>query len=239
MPGMTGTTGTPEASSLPLSDTEAHIELNEAYAAHNYHPLRVVLSAGEGAWVTDVEGRRYLDCLAGYSALNFGHSHPRLVARAREQLGRLTLTSRAFYNDQLGPVRPRPRAADRQGDDPADELRRRGRRDRDQGRPQVGLPGQGRPGEPGDDRRDGGQLPRPDHDHRVVLDRRRRHRPLRAVHPGLPARAVRRPRRPRGRHRRVHGRRAARAHPGRERRDHPAGGLPPAGAHAVQLRPAS
>jgi ornithine--oxo-acid transaminase len=103
MPDMTSTTGTPEASSLPLSDTEAHIELTEAYAAHNYHPLRVVLSAGEGAWVTDVEGRRYLDCLAGYSALNFGHSHPRLVARAHEQLGRLTLTSRAFYNDQLGP----------------------------------------------------------------------------------------------------------------------------------------
>src|SRR5262245_32615993 len=86
-----------------LPGTEHHIELNEAYAAHNYHPLRVVLSSGEGAWVTDVEGRRYLDCLAGYSALNFGHSHPRLVARAQEQLGRLTLTSRAFYNDQLGP----------------------------------------------------------------------------------------------------------------------------------------
>ncbi|RYP84458.1 ornithine--oxo-acid transaminase [Nocardioides guangzhouensis] len=100
---MTSSTGTPETSSLPLSDTEAHIELNEAYAAHNYHPLRVVLSAGEGAWVTDVEGRRYLDCLAGYSALNFGHAHPRLVARAQEQLGRLTLTSRAFYDDQLGP----------------------------------------------------------------------------------------------------------------------------------------
>ncbi len=100
---MTGMTDTPGSSRLSLSDTEAHIELNEAYGAHNYHPLRVVLSAGEGAWVTDVEGRRYLDCLAGYSALNFGHSHPRLVARAREQLGRLTLTSRAFYNDQLGP----------------------------------------------------------------------------------------------------------------------------------------
>ena len=103
MTGMTGTTGTPGSGRLSLSDTEAHIELNEAYSAHNYHPLRVVLSTGEGAWVTDVEGRRYLDCLAGYSALNFGHSHPRLVARAREQLGRLTLTSRAFYNDQLGP----------------------------------------------------------------------------------------------------------------------------------------
>jgi ornithine--oxo-acid transaminase len=103
MPGMTSTTGTPAPRGLQLSDTEAHIELNEAYSAHNYHPLRVVLASGEGAWVTDVEGRRYLDCLAGYSALNFGHSHPRLVARVQEQLGRLTLTSRAFYNDQLGP----------------------------------------------------------------------------------------------------------------------------------------
>jgi ornithine--oxo-acid transaminase len=93
----------PDPDTAPLNDTEAHIELTEAYAAHNYHPLRVVLSSGEGAWVTDVEGRRYLDCLAGYSALNFGHSHPRLVERAQEQLGRLTLTSRAFYNDQLGP----------------------------------------------------------------------------------------------------------------------------------------
>ena len=100
---MTGTTERPDASGLLSSDTEGHIELNETYSAHNYHPLPVVLSAGEGAWVTDVEGRRYLDCLAGYSALNFGHAHPRLVARAREQLGRLTLTSRAFYNDQLGP----------------------------------------------------------------------------------------------------------------------------------------
>ena len=103
MRDMTSTAGTAETTSLPVSDTEAHIALTEAYAAHNYHPLRVVLSSGEGAWVTDVEGRRYLDCLAGYGALNFGHSHPRLVARAHEQLGRLTLTSRAFYNDQLGP----------------------------------------------------------------------------------------------------------------------------------------
>jgi len=84
------------------SESQTHIGLTEAYAAHNYHPLPVVLASGEGAWVTDVEGRRYLDCLAGYSALNFGHSHPRLVERAREQVGTLTLTSRAFYNDQLG-----------------------------------------------------------------------------------------------------------------------------------------
>jgi ornithine--oxo-acid transaminase len=80
-----------------------HIELTERWAAHNYHPLPVVVSAAEGAWVTDVEGHRYLDCLAGYSALNFGHGHPRLLAVAHQQLDRLTLTSRAFYNDQLGP----------------------------------------------------------------------------------------------------------------------------------------
>ncbi len=62
-----------------------------------------MVSSGDGAWVTDVEGRRYLDCLAAYSAVNFGHGHPRLVAAAREQLDRITLTSRAFHNDRLGP----------------------------------------------------------------------------------------------------------------------------------------
>ena len=81
----------------------AHIELTERWAAHNYHPLPVVLSTGRGAWVEDVDGNRYLDCLSGYSALSFGHSHPRLLAAAQRQLERMTLTSRAFYNDQLGP----------------------------------------------------------------------------------------------------------------------------------------
>jgi ornithine--oxo-acid transaminase len=85
------------------ASTSAHLELVEEWSAHNYHPLPVVLTSGEGPWVTDVEGRRYLDCLAGYSALNFGHGHPRLLARAHAQLARLTLTSRAFHNDQLGP----------------------------------------------------------------------------------------------------------------------------------------
>jgi len=74
-----------------------------AHLAHTYHPLPVVVASGEGAWVTDVDGRRYLDCLAAYSAVNFGHGHPRLVAAAREQLDRVTLTSRAFHNDRLGP----------------------------------------------------------------------------------------------------------------------------------------
>ena len=75
----------------------------EPNVAHNYHPLPVTVSHGEGAWVTDVDGKRYLDMLSGYSALNFGHRHPELVKAAQDQLGRLTLTSRAFFNDQLGP----------------------------------------------------------------------------------------------------------------------------------------
>ncbi len=78
------------------------LDVTERWAAHNYHPLPVVISTGKGAWVTDVDGNRYLDCLAGYSALNFGHGHPRLLAVAHDQLDRLTLTSRAVYNDQLG-----------------------------------------------------------------------------------------------------------------------------------------
>ncbi|WP_307795196.1 ornithine--oxo-acid transaminase [Actinacidiphila acididurans] len=73
----------------------------EAHSAHNYHPLPVVISSAEGAWVTDVEGRRYLDMLAGYSALNFGHANPRLIAAAKAQLDRVTLTSRAFHHDKF------------------------------------------------------------------------------------------------------------------------------------------
>jgi ornithine--oxo-acid transaminase len=71
--------------------------------ANNYHPLPVEIASGEGAWVTDVDGRRYLDLLAAYSAVNFGHGHPALVAAAKAQLDRVTLVSRAFENDQLEP----------------------------------------------------------------------------------------------------------------------------------------
>lgn len=95
----TDTHGTPHSGSA----AQHHVSLAETATAHNYQPLPVVLASGEGAWVTDVDGRRYLDCLAGYSALNFGHAHPRLTAAAQEQLSRLTLTSRAFHNDRLGP----------------------------------------------------------------------------------------------------------------------------------------
>ncbi|MFP4636572.1 MAG: ornithine--oxo-acid transaminase [Nitriliruptoraceae bacterium] len=75
----------------------------EAHTAHNYHPLPVVIREAEGAWVTDVNGRRYLDALAAYSALNFGHRHPVLLDAVAQQLGRLTLTSRAFHHDRLAP----------------------------------------------------------------------------------------------------------------------------------------
>lgn len=83
-------------------ESERLIDQMETWSAHNYHPLPIVVSEAEGAWVTDVEGRRYLDMLAAYSALNFGHRHPDLVAAAKRQLDRVTLTSRAFHNDQLG-----------------------------------------------------------------------------------------------------------------------------------------
>ena len=79
------------------------IELEDKYGAHNYHPLPVVLSKGEGAFVWDVEGKKYFDFLSAYSAVNQGHCHPKIVDAMVDQARTLTLTSRAFYNDQLGP----------------------------------------------------------------------------------------------------------------------------------------
>ena len=81
--------------------TPAAIRDAERHTAHNYHPLPVVIATAEGSWVTDIDGRRYLDFLAGYSALNFGHRHPTLTAAAHAQLDRVTLTSRAFVHDQF------------------------------------------------------------------------------------------------------------------------------------------
>ncbi|GAA3034245.1 ornithine--oxo-acid transaminase [Streptosporangium longisporum] len=84
-----------------MTGTDEFIELSERRSAHNYHPLPVVISEAQGAWVVDVEGRRFLDCLSGYSSLNFGHGNPQIVAAAQEQLSRLTLTSRAFFHDRF------------------------------------------------------------------------------------------------------------------------------------------
>jgi ornithine--oxo-acid transaminase len=86
-----------------LTGSARFIELEERHGAHNYHPLDVVIAKAEGAWVWDVDGKRYMDFLAAYSAVNQGHCHPRLVKVMREQMGKVTLTSRAFRNDQLGP----------------------------------------------------------------------------------------------------------------------------------------
>ncbi len=85
-------------------NTREHIDLIEKYSARNYHPLPVVLTKGQGVWVWDVEGRKYMDMLASYSALNQGHSHPRILAALKEQADRITLTSRAFHNDQFGAI---------------------------------------------------------------------------------------------------------------------------------------
>jgi len=83
-------------------DPQTFLDLDDRWCAHNYHPLPVVIASAQGAWVTDVAGKRYLDMLAGYSALNFGHRHPDLIAAAINQMSLVTLTSRAFHHDQLG-----------------------------------------------------------------------------------------------------------------------------------------
>ncbi len=81
--------------------TNEYIEIEEKYGAHNYHPLDVVITRGEGVWVYDVEGNKYLDCLSAYSAINQGHVHPRIFKALIDQAKKVTLTSRAFRNDQL------------------------------------------------------------------------------------------------------------------------------------------
>ncbi len=85
------------------SKTDLYLSEADQFSARNYKPLPVVLERGEGAWVWDVDGNRYLDMLSAYSALNQGHRHPAIMAAAAEQMSKLTLTSRAFHNDQMGP----------------------------------------------------------------------------------------------------------------------------------------
>lgn len=85
---------------MPKS-TEDYIKLEDKYGAHNYHPLDIVIEKAAGVWVYDIKGKRYLDCLSAYSAVNQGHCHPRILAAFTEQAGKVTLTSRAFRNDKL------------------------------------------------------------------------------------------------------------------------------------------
>ena len=96
-------TATADDSSRKRSSVDLAIQLDDRYAAHNYSPLPVVATSADGVWITDVEGRRYLDCLAAYSAVNFGHRNPEITAAAHAQLDAVTLVSRAFHSDRLGP----------------------------------------------------------------------------------------------------------------------------------------
>ncbi|MCQ4213274.1 ornithine--oxo-acid transaminase [Streptomyces longispororuber] len=92
---------TPSPATGDRTATESLIRSSDEHSAHNYHPLPIVVATADGAWMTDVEGRRYLDMLAGYSALNFGHGNRRLIEAAKAQLERVTLTSRAFHHDRF------------------------------------------------------------------------------------------------------------------------------------------
>jgi len=84
-------------------NSQYYMDLENTYGAHNYHPIPVVISKAEGVWVWDPEGRKYMDCLSSYSAVNQGHRHPKIIGAMRDQADRVTLTSRAFHNDMLGP----------------------------------------------------------------------------------------------------------------------------------------
>ena len=156
---------------LDLRCPEAAAELigrERAFGARNYDPLPVVLARGEGSWVTDVDGRRYLDLMSAYSAVSLGHAHPRIVDALIEQAQRLGVTSRAYLQRSAAAAVRAARAADRPRPRAAGQRRRRSGRDGDQGRAQVGLQGQGHSRRSRRDHRLPRQFPRPhDHDHRA------------------------------------------------------------------------
>ena len=122
-----------------MSRSARQIELTETFAAHNYDPLPVVASHGDGCWVTDVDGRRYLDCLAAYSALNFGHRHPALIEAARAQLDRFDLDQSRLLQRPASAPSVEICGTGRYGVRLADEHRRRGCRDCDQGGAPLGV----------------------------------------------------------------------------------------------------
>ncbi len=171
------------------------IALEARYSAANYHPLPVVLTRGQGAWLWDVDGRRYLDMMSAYSAVSHGHAHPRIIAALEAQARRLAVPSRAFYNDRLGPFLEKLCAVAGSRRGAADEHRRRGGRDGDQGGAALGLSRQGHRRRPRRDHRRRRQFPRPHHHHRRILFGSGLSRRVRAVHAGLPHRPVRRSRR--------------------------------------------
>jgi hypothetical protein len=194
--------------------SDDYIHLEEKYSAHNYHPLDVVLTEGNGVWVYDVDGNKYLDCLSAYSAVNQGHCHPRILQAAQDQMQRMTLTSRAFRNDQMGPFlkqlcelsgyeKALPMNTGAEAVETAIKAARK-----------WGYVVKGRPRRPGRDHRLPRQLPRPHHDHRRLLQRGRLPRQLRPLHPRLRHDPLRRHRRARGGDHPQHRRLPRRADPG-------------------------
>ena len=92
-----------EMGEMMMTNSQHVIEQTEKFGANNYHPLPIVISEAEGVWVKDPEGNKYMDMLTAYSAVNQGHRHPKIIQALKDQADRVTLTSRAFHNDQLGP----------------------------------------------------------------------------------------------------------------------------------------
>ena len=171
------------------------IELEARWAARNYDPLPVVLTRGEGAYLWDDDGKRYIDMMSAYSAVSHGHAHPRILAALEGQARRLAVASRAYHSDRLGPFLAKLCQVTGLDARAADEHRRRGGRDRDQGARGAGAiasrasprtaPRSSSP------KAISTAAPRPSSGSRRKLLPRR----VRAVHARLPRRAVRRPRR--------------------------------------------
>ena len=172
--------------------TSNFIELENKYGAHNYRPLDVVIERAEGVWVYDVEGIRYLDCLASYSAVNQGHCHPKILKAMIEQARKVTLTftrlpQRSVASPLTGTSRP-----DRFRDDAAHELRRGGGGDRREGCPQVGLQAQRHSRRQGGNHRLLQQFSRAHGDHHQLFHRRTVSRRLRTLHARIQSHPVRR-----------------------------------------------
>ena len=210
------------------------IDLESRLGAHNYKPLDVVLVRGEGVWVWDTDGKRYLDCLSAYSALNQGHCHPRILAAMVEQAKRLTLTSRAFRNDQLALLyedlakltRSHKILPMNSGAEAVESVIKAVRK--------WGYEVKGVAARAGRDHRLRQQLPRTHAGHRRLQHGSRRTRRLRPVRARVSRRSVRGLRCISGRDQRKHGRIPGGADPGRSRRHHPAGRLLRPRARAVQ-----
>ena len=182
--------------------SDEHIELVEHYSAHNYHPLPIVVAEAEGAWVTDVDGKRYLDMLVGLLGPELRPPPPRPHRHGARPARPGDPDEPGVPQRPDGPVLPGPRRALRHGDGAADELGRRGRRDRGEDRAALGLRREGRARGPREDRHLRRQLPRA-HDHdRELLDRPERQGRVRTVHPRVRDRALRRRRGARDRARR-------------------------------------